>query len=68
VTGPWLHDGTARSVEEAIRRHAAAQLADVEMPALLAFLDAQTDTPFLRDPRLSDPAAGCAVRKATATR
>jgi len=66
VTGPWLHDGTARSIEEAIRRHAAAQLAGVEMPALLAFLDAQTDAAFLHDPRLSDPASGCAVRKTIA--
>lgn len=61
VTGPWLHDGTAKTVEDAVRRHAPAQLSGVTMPALLAFLDAQTDVAFLNDPRFAEPVERCGV-------
>lgn len=61
VTGPWLHDGSALTVETAIRRHAAGSLADVDMAALLAFMDALTDRAFLTDAALSRPAAACPI-------
>ncbi|MET0361876.1 MAG: cytochrome c peroxidase [Sphingobium sp.] len=62
VTGPWLHDGRADSIEAAIRRHAAPALAGTDMPALLAFLDSLTDRTFLTAAHLSKPSAACPVR------
>lgn len=59
VTGPWLHDGQSRSIELAIRRHAAPQLVDVDMPALLAFLESLTDQDFLTNSALGPPPATC---------
>lgn len=61
VTGPWLHDGKADSIDGAIRRHAAAHLTGIDMPALLAFLDALTDRDFLKNPALGPPPVGCPV-------
>ena len=63
VTGPWMHDGASPTIEDAIRRHAAAALVGEDIAPILAFLDAQTDQAFLTDPRLSKPAGGCAVPK-----
>ncbi|KZC80222.1 cytochrome-c peroxidase [Sphingobium yanoikuyae] len=61
VTGPWLHDGQSPTIEAAIRRHAAPMLVDVDMPALLAFLDALTDHDFLKNAALARPAATCPI-------
>jgi cytochrome c peroxidase len=61
VTGPWLHDGSARTLEGAILRHPAPPDA-AAMPALLAFLDALTDRAFLTNPRLSMPDRACGKR------
>ncbi len=61
VTGPWLHDGQSPTIESAIRRHAAPMLVDVDMPALLAFLEALTDHDFLNNAALARPAATCAI-------
>lgn len=61
MTGPWLHDGQSPSMDAAIRRHAAAQLAGVDMSALLAFLDSLTDPDFLTNKDLGPPPAGCPV-------
>ncbi|WHO37261.1 cytochrome-c peroxidase [Sphingobium sp. AP49] len=61
VTGPWLHDGQSPTIESAIRRHAAPMLADVDMPALLAFLDALTDHDFLNNAALARPPATCPI-------
>lgn len=62
VTGPWLHDGSATSLDVAIRRHAAAQLVGVDMSALLVFLESLTDERFLKAAHLSKPAQACPVR------
>ncbi|WP_298394692.1 cytochrome c peroxidase [Sphingobium sp.] len=59
VTGPWLHDGKSPSIESAIRRHAAVQLVNVDMPALLAFLDSLTDREFLTNRTFGPPPATC---------
>lgn len=61
VTGPWLHDGQSPTIESAIRRHAAPMRVDVDMPALLAFLDALTDHDFLSNAALARPAATCPI-------
>lgn len=61
VTGPWLHDGQSPSIDAAIRRHAAAQLVDVDMGALLAFLHSLTDRAFLSNSALGPPPAACPV-------
>lgn len=61
VTGPWMHDGASKTMEDAIRRHAAAALVEVDVAPLLAFLDAQTDSAFLHNPAFSKPPGGCAL-------
>lgn len=59
VTGPWLHDGSSASVEDAIRRHASAGLSNADMPALMAFLASLTDKAFLTDPKFGSSAPAC---------
>lgn len=54
VTGPWWHDGTALSMEDAVRRHRLS-IADAQMPALVAFLESLTGPGLLTDPALSMP-------------
>lgn len=61
VTGPWLHDGSATSMDMAVRRHAAGALADADMPAIIAFLEALTDRAFLTDARFGPPGKACPV-------
>lgn len=61
VSGPWWHDGTASTIEAAVRRHGLA-LPDAALPPILAFLDGLTDEGFLRDPRLSRPDTACGRR------
>jgi cytochrome c peroxidase len=61
VTGPWLHDGKADSIESAIRRHAATALVGVDMASLLAFLDSLTDRSFLTAAHLARPSATCPI-------
>lgn len=62
VTGPWLHDGSAATMEDAIRRHAATLLGKVMMPDMLAFMDALTDRAFLTEPRFGKPVGRCGVK------
>jgi cytochrome c peroxidase len=61
VTGPWLHDGTAKSLQAAIARHGAIA-PDGATPAMLAFLDSLTDAGFLSDPRYRMPDRACGKR------
>ncbi len=72
VSGPYLHDGTATTLEAAIAHHYAAadRQGDArprappsasETADLIAFLGALTDADFLSDPRLARPAASCPV-------
>jgi cytochrome c peroxidase len=58
LTGPWWHDGTARSLEEAIGRHPDPVAAE-DVPALVAFLHGLTDPHFVTDPRLARPVKAC---------
>lgn len=61
VTGPWWHDGSARSMAEAIRRH-GLPLPDEAMAPLTALLDQMTDARFLTDPRFAMPDRACGKR------
>lgn len=58
LTGPWWHDGSARSLDAAVTRHGKAY-APAEMAALLAFLDALTDREFTQRPALGLPRMAC---------
>ncbi|PZU07284.1 cytochrome-c peroxidase [Sphingomonas sp.] len=57
VTGPWLHDGSATTLDQALMAHPNADTADT--PALIAFLAALTDNAFLTNPGLSYPDSIC---------
>lgn len=57
VTGPWLHDGSAATLDKAIAAHPGIDPADT--PALVAYLHALTDQRFLTDPRFGYPDGGC---------
>lgn len=58
LTGPWWHDGSARSIEEAIRRHRIAPGPD-DTAALMAFLTSLSDQEFTRNPAFSLPDTAC---------
>lgn len=60
VTGPWWHDGTADSLDAAIRRHRDdTGLSARDMASLVAFLEGNTDHTFLTDPQFSRPDKAC---------
>ncbi len=60
LSSPYLHDGSAKTVAEAIRRHeGTAALTEVQMADLIAFLDSLTDRGFVTDPKLSLPKTRC---------
>ncbi|WP_404713145.1 cytochrome-c peroxidase [Sphingomonas sp. MMS24-J13] len=60
VTEPYFHDGSAPSLEDALRRHAGVQERDI--PALVAFLKTLTDEAFLNDRRFGLPGEACGKR------
>ncbi len=58
VTGPWFHDGSARTLREAITRHPIT----LDAPAtdqLLAYLEALTDRGFIENPAFAYPDRPC---------
>ena len=58
MTGPWLHDGSAKTLQAAIEAH--ANPIDGEGIALLIdYLGALTDQGFLSDPRFAYPDDAC---------
>jgi len=60
LSDPYLHDGSARTLEAAIRRHRAAmRLEDHEVAELVDFLGTLTDESFVTAPRFSLPEPGC---------
>lgn len=62
-TRPYLHDGSAPTLEAAIRRHYApgdpAAPSAGEIGDLIAFLSALTDKGFLTNPRFALPQTAC---------
>jgi cytochrome c peroxidase len=61
LTGPWWHDGSARSLEAAIGRHGGNR-DSATTEALVAFLDALSDTEFVQRPSLALPQRVCGRR------
>lgn len=61
LTGPWWHDGTARSLGEVIARHGLRASREDEA-RLFAFLSALSDTEFTVRPSLSMPETACGKR------
>ena len=63
MSGPYLHDGSAGALRDAIRRHFAATDPNAptaaEIADLTAFLDSLTDAAFLKDPRFALPQTAC---------
>jgi len=60
ISAPYLHDGSARTLAGAIRRHRMATgLKDGEVEDLAAFLRTLTDDGFVADPRFSLPKTSC---------
>jgi len=62
LTAPYLHDGSAATLAEAIRRHRLAggeALSAEEMAGLVAFLDTLSDPAFVTNPALSRPTTAC---------
>jgi cytochrome c peroxidase len=60
LSPPYLHDGSARTLPDAIRRHEQATgLTDAEMADVVAFLNGLTDQGFVSDPRLALPKTRC---------
>jgi len=60
ISAPYLHDGSARTLPGAIRRHRdAMRLKDGEVEDLVAFLRTLTDDRFVADPRFSLPKTSC---------
>ncbi len=58
VTGPWFHDGSARTLREAIGRHpVTVDAADTDR--LLAYLEALTDRGFIENPAFAYPDDPC---------
>jgi cytochrome c peroxidase len=60
LSGPYLHDGSARTLTQAIRRHRAATgLSDAQLADLIAFLGTLSDQGFVTDKRFSLPSSSC---------
>jgi cytochrome c peroxidase len=64
LTAPYMHDGSASSLEAAIRRHAFAvpavkALSARQSASLIAWLGAMTDPAFVSDPEFAYPDRIC---------
>jgi cytochrome c peroxidase len=69
LTAPYLHDGSAAKLPDAIRAHHVskdgaqpAPISEAEMTDLVAFLNALTDMTFVKNPNLSLPKTHCGKR------
>jgi cytochrome c peroxidase len=58
VTGPWFHDGSARTLRDAIARH-PVRLDAAATDRLLAYLEALTDPGFIKNPAFAYPDDPC---------
>lgn len=58
VTGPWFHDGSARTLREAVARHPVTLDASAT-DQLLAYLEALTDRGFVTNPAFTYPDRPC---------
>lgn len=67
LTAPYMHDGSAQTLDEALRRHDAVltgsvALSDRDRSYLIAFLGELTDQRFVTDPRFALPSKACGKR------
>jgi cytochrome c peroxidase len=66
LTQPYMHDGEARTLTDAIRRHqsvvAVSRLPEGDVSDLIAFLGALTDQGFVTNPHLALPMTACGRR------
>jgi cytochrome c peroxidase len=61
-TSPYWHDGSAKTLSEAIRGHdlkANQALSDQEVAELVAFIDTLSDTTFVNNPKYAKPNKEC---------
>jgi cytochrome c peroxidase len=58
LTGPWWHDGSARSLADAIARHGLTH-EPAETNHLIAFLESLSDPEFIRRKSLAMPGEAC---------
>jgi cytochrome c peroxidase len=56
---PYLHDGSATTLADAIRRHDGPPLSAGQVNDLISFIGALTDEHFLTDPRFAYPEKAC---------
>jgi len=61
LTAPYLHDGSAATIEAAIARHAIA-LTPADTAAIRRFLDDLTDRTVTTDVRFGLPPKSCSSR------
>ena len=61
LTGPWWHDSSAPTLEQAISRHRPVS-DPVQMAELVSFLSALSDTEFTTRETLSRPDRACGRR------
>ena len=61
LTGPWWHDGSARTIDEAVAKHGLTYDA-AEAKQLIAFLTALSDTEFTQRQSLAMPEEACGKR------
>ena len=63
LTAPYFHDGSAKTIPDAIRRHpGTAAISGTDMAALLAFMVSLTDRQFTTDLRTGLPSQACGKR------
>jgi cytochrome c peroxidase len=62
VTAPYMHDGSARTLDAAIAAHHGVEVSSADRSAILAYLNDLTDRRFLRDRRHAHPAKACGRR------
>lgn len=59
VTAPYLHDGSAPTLEAALQAHKAIELTPQEIEALVTFMQTLTDQTFLHNPAFGLPSEEC---------
>ncbi|MFZ5375764.1 MAG: cytochrome-c peroxidase [Campylobacterota bacterium] len=62
LTAPYWHDGSAKTLAEAIRKHDVKinqTLNDREIAELVAFIDTLSDMTFVSDPKYAKPGKEC---------
>lgn len=62
LTSPYWHDGSAKTLNEAIRKHDLKinqMLSDREIAELSAFIDTLSDTTFINNPKYAKPNKEC---------